>query len=1155
MDRISKGDIPPKITEVYQGDFNEVKNNLNVCIDAIGRLVSDGVALTKAMLEGKLAVRTDVAKHQGDFKKILEGFNLALDNVIKPLNVTAEYMDRISKGDIPPKITEVYQGDFNEVKNNLNVCIDAIGRLVSDGVALTKAMLEGKLAVRTDVALHQGDFKKILEGFNLALDNVIKPLNVSSELMDRISKGDIPPKITDTYQGDFNDVKNNINVCIDAIGRLVSDGVALTKAMLEGKLAVRTDVATHQGDFKKILEGFNLALDNVIKPLNLSSELMDRISKGDIPPKITDTYQGDFNEVKNNLNVCIDAIGRLVSDGVALTKAMLEGKLAVRVDVATHQGDFKKILEGFNLALDNVIKPLNLSSELMDRISKGDIPPKITDTYQGDFNDVKNNLNVCIDAIGRLVSDGVALTKAMLEGKLAVRVDVATHQGDFKKILEGFNLALDNVIKPLNVSSELMDRISKGDIPPKITDAYQGDFNEVKNNLNVCIDAIGRLVSDGVALTQAMLEGKLAVRSDAAKHQGDFRKILEGFNLALDNVIKPLNMSAEYMDRISKGEIPPKITDTYQGDFNGVKNNINVTLEWLTALVAYITKIANGDLTASTVKASDKDQIHEWLVLLKTNVGALVTESAILAKAAVEGKLAARADAAKHQGDYRKIIEGVNQTLDAVIGPLNVSAEYVDRISKGDIPPKITDKYNGDFNEIKNNLNNCIDNINALAVETGLLAKAAVEGRLATRADASKHQGDYRKIVEGVNQTLDAIVLPVAEGNRVLRLIQGGNLRERVEVACQGDHEKMKNAINGIHAWLTDLIAFITKLANGDMTAAMDKASSDDQIHEWLVLLKNNINGLADDVNTLAQSASNGRLGVRADAAKHRGEYRTIVEGFNKTLDIVVEPLKIAANQASALASSAEELTAVSNQMASNAEETAVQANVVSAASEEVSKNVTVVSSGSEQMQTSIREISKSANESAKVAKAAVGVAETTNSTIAKLGESSVEIGKVIKVITSIAQQTNLLALNATIEAARAGEAGKGFAVVANEVKELAKETAKATEEIGQKIDAIQSDTKGAVQAIGEISAIINQINDISNNIASAVEEQTVTTNEIGRNVGEAAKGTNEIAKNIGGVAIAAQNTTRGAADMQKAAQSLSGMAAQLQGLVSKFTF
>ena len=243
----------------------------------------------------------------------------------------------------------------------------------------------------------------------------------------------------------------------------------------------------------------------------MSAEYVDRISKGDIPPKITDTYNGDFNEIKNNLNVCIDALARLVGDGVALTQAMLEGKLAVRADAAKHQGDFKKVIEGFNLTLDNVIKPLNVSAEYVDRISKGDIPPKITDTYQGDFNEIKNNLNVCIDAVGRLVADGVALTQAMLEGKLAVRADAAKHQGDFKKVLEGVNQALDNVIKPLNVSAEYVDRISKGDIPPKITDTYSGDFNEIKNNLNVCIDALGRLVADGVALTQAMLEGKLAV--------------------------------------------------------------------------------------------------------------------------------------------------------------------------------------------------------------------------------------------------------------------------------------------------------------------------------------------------------------------------------------------------------------------------------------------------------------------------------------------------------------------------------------------------------------------------------------------------------------------------------------------------------------------
>ncbi len=248
-----------------------------------------------------------------------------------------------------------------------------------------------------------------------------------------------------------------------------------------------------------------------------------------------------------------------------------------------------------------------------------------------------------------------------------------------------------------------------------------------------------------------------------------------------------------------------------------------------------------------------------------------------------------------------------------------------------------------------------------------------------------------------------------------------------------------------------------------------------------------------------------------------------------------------------------EELNAISQQMAGNAEETATQAVVVSDASKQVSENVSVVAASSEEMLASIREISKSANEASRVAKNAVSVAETTNSTIGKLGDSSAEIGKVIKVITSIAQQTNLLALNATIEAARAGEAGKGFAVVANEVKELAKETAKATEEIGLKIEAIQRDTKAAVSAIGEISSIINQINDVSSTIASAVEEQTATTNEIGRNVTEAAKGTTDITGNIAGVAAAAQNTTQGAMDTQRAAVALNEMAVSLQSQINQF--
>ncbi len=250
------------------------------------------------------------------------------------------------------------------------------------------------------------------------------------------------------------------------------------------------------------------------------------------------------------------------------------------------------------------------------------------------------------------------------------------------------------------------------------------------------------------------------------------------------------------------------------------------------------------------------------------------------------------------------------------------------------------------------------------------------------------------------------------------------------------------------------------------------------------------------------------------------------------------------------LEAASKQLTNVSQQMSTNAEETSSQATLVSSTSQQVNQSVQTVAVGTEEMTASIREISKSTSESVRVADSAVRMAEITNANVTKLGDSSEEIGNIIKLITSIAEQTNLLALNAAIEAARAGEAGKGFAVVANEVKELARETAKATEDISKKIVAIQNNTQGAILSITQIGNIIKQISEIQNTIASAVEEQTVTTNEIAKNISEAARGSGEIARNISGVADAAHSTANGAVQTQKASEELAKMLADLQHVV-----
>ncbi len=309
-----------------------------------------------------------------------------------------------------------------------------------------------------------------------------------------------------------------------------------------------------------------------------------------------------------------------------------------------------------------------------------------------------------------------------------------------------------------------------------------------------------------------------------------------------------------------------------------------------------------------------------------------------------------------------------------------------------------------------------------------------------------------------------------------------------------------------------------------------------------------------DESVRVMDAVAGGDLDARV-AVGRNDELGQLGAAVNRALESLGSALSRIAENAVAVGNASEELASVSNELQSSAKETSEQTALASAASVETNTSVRLVAASAQQVGSGIRDVAHNTNEAAAVASTAVRVAGEANATIRQLGESSEQIDNVIRVINSIAEQTNILALNAEIEAARAGEAGKGFAVVANEVKELAKETARATEDIARRVSAIRNDSRAAVTAISEISTIIEQISTTQSAIAASVQQQSAATAEITRNMGEAARGTDEIAATIATVARATENNSAAARETQRAASELAMMATELQRTVSQFRF
>lgn len=544
-----------------------------------------------------------------------------------------------------------------------------------------------------------------------------------------------------------------------------------------------------------------------------------------------------------------------------------------------------------------------------------------------------------------------------------------------------------------------------------------------------------------------------------------------------------LTLQSETTDEIGR------LTEVFSKMVNNIREQADV-----------MKKIADGNLDVEVHERSENDVLSKSMKHVVVILQKLIAEVGMLTKAAMDGQLNTRGDAANYNGGYRDIVNGMNKTLDAVVKPLNVAAEYVERISKGDIPSEITDTYHGDFNEIKNNLNTCIRAIKALISDVNTLAQAAVEGQLSIRAEASRHTGDFYMIVQGVNATLDAVIQPINEASTVLQQMAQGNLKVMVAGNYKGDHAAIKEALNStilsLRGYVEEISQVLTEMAESNLNVGITREYLGDfgQIKDSLNLIISSFNDVLIEINNAADQVSTGARSV-SDSSQELSQ------------------------GASEQASTVEQITASMTEIAAQTKQNALNANQANVLAILAKTNAV---EGNDQMKSMLNAMKE-------------------------INESSGNISKIIKVIDEIAFQTNILALNAAVEAARAGQHGKGFAVVAEEVRNLAARSANAAKETTVMIE-------GSIKKVEDGTKIANETAEALNKIVEDIAKAATLVGDIAAASNEQATGITQVNQGIAQVSQVTQTNSATAEQSASASEELASQADLLKSMIKRFS-
>jgi methyl-accepting chemotaxis protein len=536
--------------------------------------------------------------------------------------------------------------------------VDAELQLVSQEILrLVEASRQGRLEERGRVDQFQGTHREMVQGINEMLDAILLPIGEGNRILSQISSGKIDELIAQTYKGDHEKMKLAVNNVGTVVQSLQKEMLRLTDASREGQLGERGKPEQFRGAYSDIVRGVNEMLDAILLPIGEGNRILSQISGGKIDELIAHTYKGDHEKMKLAVNNVGSVVQSLQKEMLRLTDASKDGQLSERGKPDQFRGAYAEIVRGLNEMLDAILLPIGEGNRILSQISDGKIDEQIAQVYKGDHEKMKQAVNNVGIVVQNLQREMMRLTDASRDGQLSDRGKPEQFRGAYADIVRGVNAMLDAILLPIGEGNRILAQISGGKIDELIAQTYKGDHEKMKQAVNNVATVLQGLQKELARLASASKEGKLTERGDPDQFQGAYANIVRGVNAILDAVITPLNVAANYVDRISKGDLPPQITDTYHGEFNSIKNNLNTLIVAMNDVTHAAEEIAQGNLTVSVRERSAQDKLMQALIAMvagltrtvsdvRTIAGEVATASQSISQASVQVSNGASAQAA-----------------------------------------------------------------------------------------------------------------------------------------------------------------------------------------------------------------------------------------------------------------------------------------------------------------------------------------------------------------------------------------------------------------------------------------------------------------------------------------------------------------------------